>query len=95
MIALPLPAFPASQIYVIGSPLFQRATIHLPDKKQFTLIAKMVSKENIYIQKAFFNGKEINSPFFTHQELIDGGTLELIMGDEPNKKWGKNNFSLM
>ncbi len=89
------PVFPASQIYVIGSPLFQRATIHLPDKKQFTLIAKMVSKENIYIQKAFFNGKEINSPFFTHQELIDGGTLELIMGDEPNKKWGKNNFSLM
>jgi predicted alpha-1,2-mannosidase len=89
------PVTPGIPVYTIGSPLFEKTTINLPKKKQFTVIAKGASKENKYIQKAFFNGKEIDSPFFTHKELMDGGTLELIMGNKPNKEWGKNAVSPM
>jgi len=70
--------------------VFEKITINLADKKQFTVIAKEASKENKYIQKAFFNGREIDSPFFTHQQLMAGGTLELVLGKLPNTEWGKN-----
>ena len=82
------PIIPGSPIYTIGSPLFEKSTISLHNNKVFTVIAKGANKENKYIQKAFLNGKEIKTPFFTHQELMEGGTLELIMGGKPNKQWG-------
>ena len=84
------PVTPGLPIYTIGSPVFEKITINLADKKQFTVIAKEASKENKYIQKAFFNGREIDSPFFTHQQLMAGGTLELVLGKLPNTEWGKN-----
>ncbi|HWS01460.1 MAG TPA: GH92 family glycosyl hydrolase [Prolixibacteraceae bacterium] len=84
------PVTPGLPLYTIGSPLFEKTTINLPGKKQFTVIAKGAGKENKYIQKAFFNGKEIDSPFFTHKELMAGGTLELTMSSKPNKEWGKH-----
>jgi predicted alpha-1,2-mannosidase len=84
------PVTPGLPIYTIGSPVFEKSIINLSDNKQFTILAKGANKENKYIQKAFFNGKEIDNPFFTHKELMDGGTLELIMGKKPNKEWGKN-----
>lgn len=84
------PVTPGIPVYTIGSPLFEKSTINLPNKKQFSVIAKGASKENKYIQKAFFNGKEINSPFFTHEELMAGGTLELELANKPNKDWGIN-----
>ncbi len=89
------PVTPGLPVYTIGSPLFEKTTINLPDNKQFKVISKGASKENKYIQKAFFNGKEIDKPFFTHKELMAGGTLELIMGNKPNKEWGKNAVSPM
>jgi putative alpha-1,2-mannosidase len=84
------PVTPGVPIYTIGSPLFEKSSIHLPGMKKFTVIANGSSKENKYIQNAKFNGKSIDSPFFTHKELMDGGTLELTMGNKPNKEWGKN-----
>ncbi len=79
------PVFPASGNYILGSPLFEKATIKLPNNKLFTVIAKGVSSENIYIQKISINGKIINEPFFTHQQLMQGGILELTMGSKPKK----------
>ena len=82
------PVTPGLPIYTIGSPLFEKATIKLTSNKTFTVIAKDASVTNKYIQKAFFNGKEIDTPFFTHKELMEGGTLELVMSNKPNKSWG-------
>ncbi len=84
------PVTPGLPIYSIGSPLFEKSTIKLTNGKKFTVIAKAANKENKYIQKAYMNGKEINTPFFTHKELMNGGTLELIMANKPNKTWGVN-----
>lgn len=79
-------------IYEIGSPLFDKITIHLDDNyysgNDFVIEVKSNSKENIYIQKAYLNGKKLNKPWFSHSELAKGGTLKLVMGPKPNKKWG-------
>ena len=84
------PVTPGLPIYTIGSPLFSKVTIALENGKRFTLIARNNSETNKYIQSARFNGAELNSPWFTHRQLTDGGTLELQMGPKPNKLWGAN-----
>lgn len=81
---------PGLPVYTIASPVFETTTIHLPGNRQFKVIAKGANKQNKYIQKAFLNGKELDVPFFTHQELMAGGTLELTLGSKPNKEWGTN-----
>jgi predicted alpha-1,2-mannosidase len=82
------PVTPGLPVYSIVSPVFEKASIKLTNNKTFTVIAKGASAENKYIQKAFFNGKEINTPFFTHEQLMAGGTLELVLGKVPDKEWG-------
>lgn len=82
------PITPGIPEYTIGSPVFENVSIALPNKKQFTVVAHNSSVVNKYIQQAKFNGKPLNKPTFTHQQLVDGGTLELFMGPKPNKSWG-------
>ncbi|CAL1517986.1 GH92 family glycosyl hydrolase [Chitinophaga sp. MM2321] len=82
------PITPGIPEYTIGSPVFEKISITLPDKKIFTINAHNCSVVNKYIQSARFNGQPLNKPTFTHQQLLDGGTLELFMGPKPNKHWG-------
>ncbi len=87
------PVNPASGVYVLGSPLVERATIHLDGKfhkgRTFTIVAENNSPQNIYIQSAMLNGKPLERSWFTHAELVAGGELVLEMGPEPNKVWGQ------
>ena len=76
---------PGKPVYSIGRPLFDKTTIHLKGGKTFTIVTHNNSRENKYVQKMVLNGKELNAPFFAHQDMIDGGTLELTMGGEPLK----------
>lgn len=82
------PVTPGIPAYTIGSPVFENVTIDLPNGKQFQMIANKCSLQNKYIQSAKFNGKVIDTPWFTHDQLVAGGKLELEMGPLPNKKWG-------
>jgi len=82
------PVTPGLPLYTIGSPVFSKVTIDLPGGKKFTIIAKGCSKINKYIQRAQFDGRPFNTPWFTHEQLIAGGVLELQMGPLPNKSWG-------
>lgn len=79
------PGFPA---YNIGSPLFTDARITLSNGKVFEIEAKGASAENKYIQSATLNGQEWNKPWFSHDDLKEGGKLVLVMGSRPNKAWG-------
>ena len=58
--------------------------------KTFAVIADNYAPENKYIQSATFNGKPWNKPWFTHDQLMKGGTLQLEMGAYPNKEWGSD-----
>ncbi len=82
------PVTPGTGIYAIGSPLFETVEIELPDKNTFTIEAKNNSKRNKYIQSAKLNDKEINRPWLTHDEIMNGGNLILEMGERANKSWG-------
>ncbi|MCX6335590.1 MAG: GH92 family glycosyl hydrolase [Bacteroidia bacterium] len=82
------PVTPGIPVYTIGSPLFSKVTINLPNKKQFIVSAPDCSERNKYIQSAKLNGRVLNAPWFTHDDLINGGLLELVMGPYPNKQWG-------
>jgi len=82
------PITPGLPVYTIGSPVFEKVTIDLPNGKEFKVIANNCSVVNKYIQSAKMNGKTLNVPTFTHEELVNGGTLELEMGPLPNKAWG-------
>lgn len=84
------PVTPGLPFYDITSPVFEETTIHLTNGKKFTILAKGASKTKKYIQKAFINGKEISSPFITHKQIMDGGTLEIVLDELPNKEWGKD-----
>lgn len=88
------PLIPGIPVYTIGSPVFEEVSISLPDGKTFSVIAKGANEVNKYIQKAWFNGKLLEVPFFTHDELINGGVLKLEMGPYPNKSWGTGKGNL-
>ena len=87
------PVSPSSSIYVIGSPMVDRATIHLDPKvhkgRAFTVIAENNSPKNVYIQSATLDGKPLARTWLSHAEIVGGGELILKMGPEPNKTWGR------
>lgn len=82
------PVTPGIPIYTIGSPVFENVTIDLPDGKQFQLVANGSSVINKYIQSAKLDGRILDTPWFSHEQLMAGGKLELEMGPLPNKEWG-------
>ncbi|MDX1701842.1 MAG: glycoside hydrolase family 92 protein, partial [Melioribacteraceae bacterium] len=77
------PVFPASQEYVIGSPLIDKATIELPNGKSFKVTAINNSSENIYVQKIELDGKEHKSNSISHGDILNGGELTFYMGSKP------------
>jgi predicted alpha-1,2-mannosidase len=77
---------PGDNTYSIGRPLFDQATIKLPNNKSFEILTKNNSAKNKYIQSAKLNGKPLNKPFFSHQEILSGGILEFEMGNTLNQK---------
>jgi predicted alpha-1,2-mannosidase len=85
------PFNPASGEYQIGSPIFEKTTIKVSDNKNFTIISNNVSDKNIYIQSATLNGKEFNKTSISHKQILQGGTLQFVMGNTPNKNWGITN----
>lgn len=82
------PVTPGVPTYDLGSPVFQRVTIRLENGKPFNLIAKDSSVDNKYIQSVKLNGKPLNQVWFRHADIANGGTLELQMGNTPNRALG-------
>jgi putative alpha-1,2-mannosidase len=70
--------------------LFSKITINLENGKKFIIKAENLNEENIYIQSAKLNNKPLNKSWFCHTDIINGGSLYLLMGDKPSE-WGKNN----
>ena len=77
---------PGKPVYSIGRPAFDKAVINLPGGKTFSIIAKNNSKKNKYIESISLNGKSLETPFFNHQDIVNGGRMEIRMTDKPNYK---------
>jgi len=82
------PVTPGIPAYNIGSPLFENMKIDLGNGKTFEIEAKNCSAENKYIQSATLNGQDWNKPWFSHEDIADGGKLVLTMGNKANHNWG-------
>ena len=78
---------PVGGRFVIGSPLFDKATVNVGGGKTFTVVAKNNSDRNIYVQSARLNGKTLKNSYVDFNDIRHGGTLELVMGPKPSK-WG-------
>lgn len=76
---------PVGGRFVIGSPLFDKATVNVGGGKNFTVVAKNNSDKNIYVQSARLNGKTLKNSYVDFNDIRRGGTLELVMGPKPSK----------
>lgn len=79
---------PSNGVLVFGSPLFDKASVRLPDGKTFDIVAQNNSKDNIYIQSVLLNGKPYNNSYILYDDVMKGGNLTFVMGNTPNKEFG-------
>jgi len=82
------PVNPGSDFYVIGSPWFEKVSIHLENGKTFTIQANGGVAQNPYVQSAQLNGKNYKASFLKHSDIVKGGNLVFQMGSSPNMSWG-------
>jgi predicted alpha-1,2-mannosidase len=88
------PVTPGVPIYALASPVFDRITIRLHNGRKFTIVCRNNSANNKYIQSIKLNGESQSRVWFKHADLVNGGTLELQMGDTPNRFLGTSTADL-
>jgi predicted alpha-1,2-mannosidase len=83
---------PGQPVYQLSSPIFEKVTLYLDQTfyagREFTIKARNLSGDNIYIQDAILNGNTYHKAWISHQDIVNGGELILQMGSEPNREWG-------
>ena len=82
------PVCPGDPNYVIGSPLFEKATLKLGNGKTFTITAKGNGYQDYYIRGATLNGETLSKTYFSHNDVMTGGELVFTMSPQPYKQWG-------
>lgn len=73
------PVNPSNGQYVIGTPAFEECVLKLPGNKEFRVVAKRKSPEDIYVQSVTLNGKPHKDFYITHQDIMNGGVMEFKM----------------
>ena len=81
------PVSPGETKYSIGKPLFDEVTISVAHDKKFKVVARNLTDENIYVQKVNLDGVALTKPFIEHRDIIEGKTLEFVMGNKPTIFW--------
>ena len=82
------PVCPGSNQYVLGSPLFDKVTLHLSNGKQVIVQAANNGPSHVYVEQVMLDNKILNRTYVTHQELVKGCRVHFTMSDEPNTKRG-------
>jgi putative alpha-1,2-mannosidase len=78
---------PGDPNYLFGSPLFDKATIHLTNGKDFTIVTQGNGPQKFYIEGATLNGEAWNKVFIGHDQIVCGGQLLFNMASFPNYHW--------
>ena len=74
-----------SDRYYVGTPSFRHAALRLPGGS-FVVKASGLDK-GYYVQSVTLNGEPLDVPWFTHADIVNGGTLSFVLGAEPST-WG-------
>lgn len=85
------PVTPGTTDYIIGTPLFDKATVHLENGKHFTITANNLSGKNFYIQSAVLNKANYKKSYVSYFDIAKGGSLQFEMSNQPSA-FGSNNF---
>lgn len=88
------PVTPGVDEYVIGSPLFKKASIYLENGNRFEITAPENSRKNFYIQSASLNGTHYNKSYVKFEDIQNGGTLQFTMDNQPNMNWANEDDSV-
>ncbi len=84
------PVCPGEPNYVIGSPLFDRATLNLSNGKHFTITATHNGSQEFYIRGATLNDEDYDKTYLPHDAIVKGGELVFRMSSQPNTRWGSS-----
>ncbi|MEC7931221.1 MAG: glycoside hydrolase family 92 protein, partial [Pseudomonadota bacterium] len=82
------PVDPSSDVYMIGSPIFDHVRLEMGGGKLLEIDARNNSAANIYIQSMTLNGKPWTKPWFRHADIKKGARISFVMGPKPNRTWG-------
>ena len=82
------PVCPGTDQYVLGAPLFKKATVHFENGKALEIKAPQNSCTNLYIKDMKVNGAEYYKNYVTHSLLQNGGVVDCVMSDTPNMERG-------
>lgn len=82
------PVCPGADQYVLGAPLFKKATVHFENGKTLEIKAPQNSCTNLYIKDMKVNGAEYSKNYVTHSLLQNGGVVDCVMSDTPNIERG-------
>lgn len=82
------PVCPGTDQYVLGAPLFKKATLHLENGNTFVINAPENSTENMYMESMKLNGSTYTKNYLTHEDIMKGGTVNIQMGATPNTQRG-------
>ena len=82
------PVCPGTNQYVIGTPYFDKVTLHLENGKTLAIKAADNSTVNKFVQSVKLGGKSYSKNYFTHDDIMKGGKIEFRMGDKPNTSRG-------
>jgi predicted alpha-1,2-mannosidase len=87
------PVTPGSGEYVIGRPFVDRAVLHLPNGKTFSIVAEHLSDTNGYVGSVRLNGRPLSRAFIRHEEILQGGELRFDMQARPSRSWATDAHS--
>ena len=82
------PVCPGTDEYVLGAPLFKKATLHFENGNDLVIEAPHNNDENIYIESMTLNGKEYSKNYLKHEDLLKGGVIQFEMNAKPNLSRG-------
>lgn len=82
------PVCPGTDEYIIGAPLFKKATLHFENGNSLVIDAPNNSKKNFYVNSLNVNGTDYTKNYLRHEDLFKGGTIKVDMGNRPNKDRG-------
>lgn len=77
------PVNPVGGELVLGAPQLPKVTIDVGNGKKFTMEAKNLSAENLYVEKIELNGRPYNEKYISHEAIVEGATLVFYMTDKP------------
>jgi predicted alpha-1,2-mannosidase len=81
------PVAPGSNEYVIGRPFVDEATLHLPNGRNFRIVAEHLTAANAYVKAVTLNGKPLGRMYLRHEEIMQGGELRFVMSTKADAAW--------